>query len=359
MSTSFYYGSVRVAIDARKWRDFGIGRYIRGLVNELARLDGEERYVAIGPRQIESELPTGFAFVENDSPHYSAREIWSVGRSVTASRADVLHEPHYVLPRVAVPSVVTIHDLTHLDLFTAARDAHRRAYAWIMLKRATTAARIILTVSESAATAIAKSFPDARPKLRVTPNGIDDLFFRGRQPGDDAILERHGVESDRYFLFVGNDKPHKNVQTLLGAFHSLPSPRPTLLLAGNSRAGGERVRSCGVVPDGDLRALYAHSLALILPSRYEGFGLPVAEAMAAGAPVIASNIAVLREVAGGAAIHVAVDDAAALRDAMELVAGEAELRDELRARGAERACAFTWRRTAELTRDAYREAMKD
>ncbi|HUR82108.1 MAG TPA: glycosyltransferase family 1 protein, partial [Thermoanaerobaculia bacterium] len=214
-------------------------------------------------------------------------------------------------------------------------------YYSMMMRRALRKSVHVLTVSEAAKASILEAFPCDPSKISVTPNGIDAIFF-----------ERGPAESGRYFLYVGNDKPHKNVSALIDAFRSIEGAE--LVLAGGEFAryrGIPRVRAEGFVSIEKLAALYRGAIALVMPSLEEGFGLPVAEAMACGTPVIASDIPSLREVSGGAALH--TNDFAA---AMRRVINDETLRAELSAKGRERARRFTWRRCAELTAEAYRRA---
>jgi glycosyltransferase involved in cell wall biosynthesis len=181
----------------------------------------------------------------------------------------------------------------------------------------------------------------------VTYNGIDDVF------------RVSGSEDRSHFLFVGNDKPHKNIATLLDAFASVRAemPQARLVLVGaafNRLREREGIDARGFVPIETLASLYRSAIALVMPSIEEGFGLPAAEAMASGAAVITSNAASLVEITGDAAMHVDALDARALADAMLRVARDASLRDSLSARGVERAKLFTWMRCATLTRDVYR-----
>jgi glycosyltransferase involved in cell wall biosynthesis len=325
---------MRVGIDARKIADFGIGTYIRGLLGALIELGGGEQYVAFALAG--ASLPDGVEHVVVDAPHYSVRELVAVGRAADRARLDVFHAPHYVVPFTRVPVVVTIHDLIHLHR----RNPMQRLYARTMIGRAVRKAVRVLTVSESVAAELASS------KVVVTPNGVDEIFFRRAE------------SPPLHFLFVGNDKPHKNVATLIDAFARVRRELDVrLVLVG---AAFERYRGIdgvdvrGFVPIETLASLYRSAIALVMPSIEEGFGLPAAEAMASGAAVITSNAAALVEITGDAALHVDAHDAAALARAMLRVARDEELRASLAARGAERARSFTWKRCAMLTRDAYR-----
>src|SRR6185295_10074036 len=163
-----------------------------------------------------------------------------------------------------------------------------------------------------------------------------------------------------FFLYVGNDKPHKNVGTLLEAFALVRREMSdaTLVLAGGvfERFANREGVARGFVSDEELSRLYGEAIALVMPSREEGFGLPAAEAMAHGTPVITSTAPALVEVTGDAALHVDANDAASLAAAMLRVAQDPWLRAQLGANGAARASRFTWKRCAELTRVVYETA---
>lgn len=332
--------SLRIGIDARKIADFGIGTYIRGLVGALVELGGDERYVAFAPA--EASVPHGIEHVAVDAPHYSLRELVAIGRAATEARIDVLHAPHYVVPFTRVPLVVTIHDLIHLH--QPLRNPLAKLYARTMIGRAMRNSARVLTVSETVKRELVGVFRCPQQKIVVTPNGIDARF----RPGEPPSPER------RYFLYVGNDKPHKRVDLLVDAFELVQRSRPEvqLILAGAPFARFEgRATLRGFVDDAELPSLYRGALALVLPSAEEGFGLPAAEAMACGTPVITSKASSLVEITGDAALHAESRDE--LAAAMRRIADDAELRALLASRGVARAGHFTWRTCAERTRDAY------
>ena len=311
---------MRVGIDCRKIADFGIGTYIRGLLHGLADIGGAQ-YIAFGPREIAKMLPPGVEHLIVDAPKYSVRELFVVGRN---ARIDVFHAPHYVVPFLKVPFVVTIHDLIHLRH----RNPAARAYARWMIGRAVRRSRAVLTVSEAVKRDIASTFGHA-DKITVTPNGVDSVF-RAAGPKTDG----------RYFLFVGNEKPHKNVDRLVVAAKSIGVEL--------KRAGSERF-----VSNEELAALYRGAIALVLPSIEEGFGLPALEAMACGTAVITSNAPALVELTGDAAIHVDAKSVGAISDAMTRVMRDEKLRATMIERGFERARVFTWKRCAEMTLEIY------
>ena len=337
---------MRVGIDARKIADFGIGTYIRGLLYGLVAAGGGDTYVAFAPKRVAPLLPPGVEHVEVDSPHYSLRELVSVGRAVDRSAIDLFHAPHYVVPFTRVPFVVTIHDLIHLRHPSAVA----RMYARQMIGRAVGRSRRVLTVSEAVKREIVATFGCGDEHVAVTPNGVGAPF----------VVEGHAVEG-RYFLYVGNDKTHKNVDLLVDSFGRFLGRMAgiSLVLTG---APFERFQDrdgvivSGFVDDDEVAALYRGALALVMPSREEGFGLPALEAMACGCAVITSTAPALVEITSDAALHVA-PDVDAIVDAMHRIASDDVLRGALVRRGIERAQTFTWTRCATLTSDAYRASM--
>ncbi|HEV7921168.1 MAG TPA: glycosyltransferase family 1 protein [Thermoanaerobaculia bacterium] len=328
---------MRVAIDCRKIADYGIGTYIRGLLSALREVE----LVALGPESIAPLLPAGVEHVVVEAPHYSLRELLVVGRAAERARVDLFHAPHYVLPSTRCPSVVTIHDLIHLH--HPPRNPAARLYARVMLGRAVRLASRVLTVSEAVKRDLI-AFGCEAEKIVVTPNGIDARFTPG--PAADG----------GYFLYVGNDKPHKNVARLVEAFGKVGG---RLVLAG---APFERYRAVsgvetrGFVSDHELVALYRSAAALVLPSIEEGFGLPAAEAMACGTAVITSHAPALVEITADAALHVDATNVDALAGAMHRVGSDDALRALLAERGVERARAFTWQKCAAGTLDGYRKS---
>ncbi|HEY2094645.1 MAG TPA: glycosyltransferase family 1 protein [Thermoanaerobaculia bacterium] len=327
---------MRVVIDGRKIADYGIGTYIRGLLRGLQELGANDEYVVLAPENARDLIP--FEHVVADAPKYSLREIVAIGAAVRRLRADVFHAPHYVVPVTSAPTVVTIHDLIHLHL----RNPLKRAYAWTMLRRA--ARQTVVTVTNAMKQEIETTL--GAQDVIVTPNGVDSRFRpEGRRaPGE-------------YFLFVGNDKPHKNVATLVAA-HEIAKLSAGLVLAGASFSQYRtRATLAGFVGDDELAALYRGAIALVVPSIEEGFGLPALEAMACGTAVITSNAPALIEITGDAALHVEASDAAAIANAMMRVANDEALRGDLASRGVARAQQFTWRKCAEKTREAYERAL--
>ena len=328
----------RIGIDCRKIADFGIGTYIRGLTGEITRLAADdEEFFAFAPAALRALLPPRFTFVDFDAPHYSPQELFTLGRAIARTKLDLFHAPHYVAPITDVPLVITIHDLIHLH--RRFRNPLKPIYARRMLARAVRKSARVLTVTETVKMQIVRELRCDAAKVVVTPNGID------------AVFTPDGPRAEgRYFLFAGNDKPHKNLDALVEAFRRLNRDDVQLVLAGGAQRDG--AISAGFVDEGELAALYRGAIAVVQPSIEEGFGLPAAEAMACGAPVITSTAPALVEVTNDAALH--AKDVDELTQAMHRIVDDESLRASLAARGIERAKRFTWRACAEKTLAVYR-----
>lgn len=362
-----------VLVDARGIFTSGIGRYLRevlGVVLEdprfgRVRLLGDPgalrdfRGSAARPEKVEVQ-PYPFGFY---SPR--AQAGWLRLRASGGGRADVAFFPHYDVPCFALPerSVVTVHDLIHFRV-PEAFPRWRRLGAGVLLGRGVSGAARVIAVSEATRADLVERFPSAAAKVAVIPNGVSPDFA---EPGAGAA----GVEGP-YLLCVGNRKPHKNLAGAVETLARLVPARPDLRLVvvGESYPGWsavlERAEALGVrgrvvelsgVDDAALRRLYAGCEALLFLSLYEGFGLPVLEAMACGAPVVASDRSSLPEVVGDAGVLVDPHDHAAAADAVLRLAAGGALRAELVRRGRARAAAFTWRRAGRATADLlYRVA---
>ncbi|MGK2858046.1 MAG: glycosyltransferase family 4 protein [Thermoanaerobaculia bacterium] len=357
---------MRVGIDCRKIADYGIGTYIRGLLGGFAATDVDATFVLYVPTDLGDLVPRDarFEIVTDDSPNYSVRELFALQRQIDRSKVDLFHAPHYVTPMTTVPLVVTVHDLIHILFPESTPNLFAPYYANWMIGRSVTRARRVLTVSDTVRRSIVERWPGTADRIVITPNGVDARFFERVDPGRAAeILRACGLERGRYFLYVGNDKQHKNIETLLAAFLEEGDALAPFQLAFAGRDFPNvpelpRVVKTGYVDDESLRALYQNALALVIPSSYEGFGLPAIEAMASGTPVIASTGGALPEVTGDAAIHVSPASRVQLREALVRIASDHALRAQLIERGLRRASSFSWSSTATTTLDAYRASMR-
>ncbi len=337
-------------------RRTGIGRYTASLLAALAsRSDVDVSVMGLttrGWRSLPELLPRGVRATGPPLPARALRACWSRSAfppvEILAGRFDVVHGTNFVLPpSVRARGVVTVHDLAFLDAPGELSERDLPDLVGRSVRRATQVCTPTAAVAES----VREGFGVARSKVRVTPLGIDLEWFRAAPPGP-RLRHRLGLPGE-YLLFVGADGPRKGLDTLLRAHHPGLAP---LVVAGPGRSGSDgRVVATGYLADDDLRRVVAGARALVLPSRDEGFGLPLLEAMATGAPVVCSDIAALREVTGGHAVTAPHGDAEALRGALtralELPRGaqaDAPRRDH--------ASRFTWQACAEATVSAYRRA---
>ena len=288
---------MRIAIDARKWRDFGIGTYVRNVVRQLARLDPETAYYLFCKPSDEAtlrDLAANFVPAVDHAAGYGLREHVSIPRKLRRLKVDLLHTPHYVLPLFCTtPAVVTVHDCIHLlfPQYLPSRYAWR--YAHYMMGSAIRRAALVFTVSEASRRDILHFFPWADPeKVQVVPNALDPEMLE--DPGEEEterVRERYQVRG-RLILYAGNIKPHKNLERLITAFsllrHKSGFDDVRLVIVGSAEENkyaalrrqaevtGVRndVRFFGFVPDKTLAALYRLASVFAFPTLYEGFGLP-------------------------------------------------------------------------------------
>jgi glycosyltransferase involved in cell wall biosynthesis len=324
------------------------------------------------PRDLDiaGSLGTNFRTVVERSRHYSIGEQVNIPLVVRREQPDVYHAPHYVLPAlINCPSVVTIHDCIHLVFPEYLPNGVARFYARAAMGMAARKAYRVLTVSEASKRDILRFFDVPSHKVEVVPNAIDDHFWRPRPDAELArVRQEYGLDR-RFVLFVGNLKPHKNVPRLVEAFararqqgagdvmlvvvgddvSALPETEQAINVHGLERD----VRSLGYVADETLAVLYRLAAVFAFPSLYEGFGLPVAEAMACGTPVVASMASSVPEVAGDAALLVDPLDVQAISDGLARVLTDETLAGALRQRGPLWARRFSWERSISRVREVY------
>jgi glycosyltransferase involved in cell wall biosynthesis len=345
----------------------GIGRYLRNLfplllplldvdqVRVLAQRAMLERSAWLTDQRIE--------IVEEPARIYSVAEQAMMLRHV--DRKNVLWVPHYNAPLYCSgPLIVTMHDIAPLAMPEILDNAIKRTYAGMLIRRAAKQATEILCVSEFTAR-------ELRERLSISPNKIT-VTYPGLDAGWPETTISH-VESDGipYILYVGNVKPNKNLGLLLRAFARVREEIPhRLVLAGKIRgfgtedlaviqqakAMGNRVRFTDEISDTELISLYAGARALCLPSLYEGFGLPLLEAMKLGCPVLCSTAGALPEVAGEAALYFDPRDDAGLARRL-LQVEDSKLMDSLRQAGRRRLEKFSFARCATQTAAVLNRAM--
>jgi glycosyltransferase involved in cell wall biosynthesis len=330
----------------------GLGTYAVNLLRALDRREDENEYFIYTPAWNDVP-PLGPRFRIRRSPvlrrSRAALTLWDLTLPALAAArepVDLVHYLHAAFPAFSpgCPVVINL-----LDAIPWVVPGYRLPppYPWLE-RRAARRADLVLTLSESARADIESVLGLPRAKIRV--------IYLGGPP-----LDPEPSSKERYFLFVGGTEKRKNLAAVLEAFSSLDGFELRVVGAHkaspvhDARREQRGVHWLGHVSEEELVELYRHATALVFPSRYEGFGLPLLEAMARRTPVIASNRSSIPEVARGAAILVDPDDVEGLRDAMRRLAAETALREEMTKRGAEVVSGFSWNETARATVAAYEE----
>lgn len=361
---------MRIGIDARiaDYTIGGIARYTIELVRALGAMATEHELLVVRsararvtPRAIPAD-----AEVRVRTPPHHRLERDSLSWELRGARLTVLHSPDFIPPRSrGWARVITVHDLAFLRFPWLLTADSRRYYGAI--GRAVQEADAIIAVSQTTARDLVELVGAPPEKTHVVYEGVDP----GLVPMDPAdarcqVAGRFGVNGP-YILFVGTLEPRKNLPTLLRAFAQLRRDFPVRLVVAGGRgwlsdevfrtvhqlAVAERVDFIGPVAMDELRALYAGAEVLVLPSLYEGFGLPPLEAMACGTPVVVSGAGALPEVVGEAGVIVDPGSPDDLAAAVGWVLGNPAFRAELCRRGLARASAFTWERAAQETLAIY------
>ena len=281
-------------------------------------------------------------------------------------RADIAHYPANIGPLLPAPNaVVTVHDLSflrHPEWFRFERASYYRLAVGRGVRHATR----VIAVSQATASDLVEILRVSPDRIDVIPNGVDECFQPTGDEEHAAVRQRYGLPP-RFFLYLGTLEPRKNLVRLILAYEQIAASCPIdLVLAGRNgwktgpihaqatrSAYAARIHFPGFVRRDDLPAMMGAADAFVYPSLFEGFGIPVTEAMACGTPVLTSNTSSLPEVAGEAALLVDPYDIDAIAKAMQRLAEDERLRGELTVRGNERAARFTWRETARRTLETY------
>jgi glycosyltransferase involved in cell wall biosynthesis len=362
-----------IAIDARLvGYAAGIARYTMLLVDALAGLEGPEDYVVLRGRR--GNWQPSFAQRRIFTPPHHRLERWTLPLEITSRGRwpALLHSVDHVAPLWGPwRSVVTLHDLAFM-LYPETHTPASRAYYSATGESVRQAERVIAVSQRTASDAIRLLGVDPA-RVRVVPEAAAPSFRPHSQNEFEALAKRLrlNVKPHGYALFVGTLEPRKNVPLLLEAFALVRREIDVQLLLVGGRgwleesifAARERTglttaaHFLGALGEEELAILYSQAGVFVLPSLYEGFGLPVLEAMTCGAPVVCSNAGPLPEVAGEAARLLPPQDPAAWAGTIVTVLREPVQAEELRQRGFSRAAEFSWQRAALATREVYREAL--
>jgi glycosyltransferase involved in cell wall biosynthesis len=378
---------MHVAINAQlvsfseSYRNAGVSRYTYRLIEGLARLPATSRYsVFVTQRDAARAGQFGGSAVELIPARWPTarpqqRILWeqlALPGLLRRARADVFHSPVNVLPeRLPCPAVVTIHDLAFLTYPQYFRPG-RRLYQRIFTARGARAAARVIAVSESTKRDIVARLGIAPEKVRVVHPAVDDRFQPVADPARLAAFRHEHDLPERFLLYLGTLEPRKNLLTLLEAYALLRAQddaTPRLVLAGAKgwyykdlfarvrTLGLERaITFAGYVRDEEQPLWYAAAELFIYPSLFEGFGLPVAEALACGTPVVTSNVSSLPEAAGDVAMKVDPHQPEAVAHAMQSVLLSDDTRRQMAARGPAWASRFTVERVAAGCEAVYAEA---
>lgn len=349
---------MKVVLDLRAVHEglTGIGRYALNLCLSLQDAGGTLTLEAIttpsGKQLIERQASVRLHVVRSAGPSWDDLTLPDLLRS---SRADLYHSPLFLLPSVrACKYVCTVHDVIPVVRPDLTHDSFSQFFH-TCIGRAFRAAHHVITVSDHSRSDLLKSFHVDENTVSTIHEPVNPLFAREAGAGDLARLTAHNL-TPGYILSVGSLDRRKNLSGLLDAYALLNSEAqaPALVVVGAAsgdnfdfsaevkrRGLSKHVRSLGRVSDDMLAILYTHASLLVFPSFYEGFGLPIVEAMAAGTPVVASNVSSIPEVAGDAALLVDPLDPVALKNAVSRILLESSLREDLVRKGKARAARFS------------------
>jgi glycosyltransferase involved in cell wall biosynthesis len=347
--------------------------YARELIAALRREHGDLRLTTFVNRDTarsgweHDDLPTVVLPVSaTDRASWARGEVWDLPRAAERACVDVLHSTGNFGPAHGrFARVLTLHDLLH-RLFPQFSSPLMRAGTEVLLGTAAHRAHQVVCGSEASRQELVRRLRVPGRRVAVTPYGLGSTPTMTRDPG---VLGRLDIDRP-YLLSVASHLPHKSLATAVRALAHLPADgRPLLVLVGAGTNASELaraahaagvagdVRQAGLQPVAALESLYARAAAVVVTTLHEGFGFPVLEAMHRGIPVVCSDLAVLREVAGGAARFFTAGDSRGLAQGVGALLDEPHETDRLRALGRERAAMFSWAQTALTTRAAYTAAL--
>ncbi|HIP71568.1 MAG TPA: glycosyltransferase family 1 protein [Anaerolineae bacterium] len=361
-------------LDARTATDHfpGIGRYVSNLAQAIApKLTNGERLLLLrDPSQPSRwQLPPQsekVTWLDAAVSPFSLSQQWQISRPLKQFDITVYHSPYYLMPyRLTWPTVLTLYDLIP-QKYPEYVSARVRLLFQLTTKLAIRSSNRIIAISEAARQDVMAAYPVPPEKITAVPLGPDPHFQPQPAAEIDRVRQKYGLPK-RYALYLGSNKPHKNLERLVQAWElAAKTTSHQLVIAGawddrypQAKALAEQkqingIRFLGPVDDADLPALYSGAQVFIFPSLYEGFGLPVIEAMACGAAVTCSHTASLPEVGGDAALYFDPLNTAEMAQQISRLLADTPLREELAANGLAQSQKFSWQETAAATLQIYR-----
>lgn len=324
---------------------------INGRAAVRAHIGGVERLAREMARHLPALRPERYRVIRPRARlAHRAGHLWEQAvLPVQAAGCRLLYSPANLAPVLSRRNVVVVHDvaaLRHPEAYSRQYVAYQRAVLPVLARRA----RLVITVSEFSRRELIEVLGVPADRIRVIPEGVDERFAAAADP--EPVRARYGLGRP-YVLVVATESRRKNLEGLGPAAAALAGHGVEVVLVGTGRpylrTAEVPFRRLGYVPDEDLPGLYAGALALALPSRYEGFGLPCLEAMACGTPVVAADAGALPETVGQAGLLVGPDDPDGFSQALLSLAGSEPRRQQLIAAGRARAAGFTWARAAAAT----------
>lgn len=351
----------------RNWT--GVGNYIVNLVSNLAKIDKENRYFLCYRF---SHLRNKADVLKINQNNFITKIIQEPFNFIFQTKLDIFHGLADRLPwAYRCKKIVTIHDIGSVVLGNNFASKHfknmmRKRYENILNKRE---ADLVIVPSEWTKKEIVKYFSYPEERIRVVYHGVEPIFSPQDENKISLVKRKYKIEND-YFLFVGSISLRKNILRMLRAYKifSDKNKKVDFVLVGDLSYGsqeildemlrlnlGSRIKLIGYLKNDDLISLYSGARALVFPSLYEGFGLPVIEAMACGAPVLTSNVASMPEIAGDAGCFVSPEDISGIAEKLFILAEDENARKILREKGLNRAKFFSWAKASEETLKIYNE----
>lgn len=374
---------IRIGIEAQRLfrqKKGGMDVVVLEMIRNLQKIDKENEYYVFVKPDADSACfseTENFHLIEVEGGNYMTWEQWALPKAVKATHVDVLHCTSNTAPLFCpVPLILTLHDIIFLEQLPVKEKGTRyqqlgKIYRKLLVPRIVNRCQKILTVSHQEKKRILDYFGLPEELVQVVYNGVGEAFFPVKDPSVREEVRKAYDLPERYFLFLGNQDPKKNMPGVLEAFgqYAASDPQAALVLTAIERPVIQelleqlgrpelidQITLPGYVAFAHLPALYSMATAYLYPSLREGFGLPILEGFACGVPVITSDTSSMPEVAGEAALLVDPTRPEAISDALQRLMQDPALQDQLIRRGLERVKAFSWERTAREALSVYLHA---